>query len=145
MKLILDDVLDLELKEYLLSQDGINDVKIDINDFASEINIKYDNRITPFIIVKHIELFQKKEYPIMLGFDKEQNANFKVLKYVVDDMCCEYCYKGLMQHLFKNKKIKSVKSNFDLYNSPFDIELTIEYDEKYSEDELLNYIKKNVV
>ena len=45
--------------------------------------------------------------------------------------------------LFDNKKIKSVKSNFDYYKSAFNIEFIIEYDSSYKEDDIIKYIKEN--
>ena len=57
-------------------------------------------------------------------------------------MCCEYCYMGLVMDLFENDKIKSVKSNFDFNKPAFNIEFLIEYNENYSEQELIKYIKE---
>ena len=141
MKLRLDDVVDGELKEYLLSQEGINDVIFTNKDLIADIYIKFDNSINPMIIMKYIELFQGYNYSAILEFDKGYDGKFKLLKYIVDDMCCEYCYKGLVMDLFENDKIKSVKSNFDFNKPPFDIEFLIEYDDNCDEQELKKYIK----
>ena len=142
MKLILDDMISEEVREYLLTQEGITDVKIDEKEFFVILNIKYNEKTTPEIIMKYIELFQICDYSLLFEFDKETEGNYKIYKYVVDDMCCEYCYRNLVMNLFENKKIKSVKSNFE-YNKPaFNIEFTIECDETYSENELIEYIKE---
>ncbi len=141
MKLILDDLVNEELKEYLLMQDGIVGVEINNEDFLTILNIEYNKKTTPEIIMKFIELFQKNKYSILFEFDKGTIGNFRVLKYTIDDMCCEYCYKGLVMDLFENKKIKSVKSNFDFNKSAFDIEFIIEYDKEYREEELIKYLK----
>ena len=95
--------------------------------------------------MKHIELFQECNYSLLSEFDKGTIGNFKILKYTIDDMCCHYCYRNLVMDLFENKKIKSVKSNFDYNKSPFNIKFIIEYDEKYSEKELIEYIKEKIV
>ena len=58
-------------------------------------------------------------------------------------MCCEYCYKGLVQDLYNNKYIKSVKSNFDFNKPAYNINFEIEYDKMYGEEELIDYIKDN--
>jgi len=142
MKLILDDLINKELKEYLLEQDGINNVIVSNKEFLTTLNIDYDKRITPEIIMKHIELFQKNKYSILFEFDKGTIGNFRILKYTIDDICCEYCYKGLIKDLFENEKIKSVKSNFDYNKSNFDIDFIIEYDENYKEEDLIKYIKE---
>ena len=143
MKLLLDDVLNNEIKDYLLSQDGINEVEIKNIDFRSEINIKYNNKISPLIIMKYIDLFEQNKYSTLLEFNKELNIKTKTLKYIVDDICCEYCYKELVMALFENKFINSVKSNFDFHKSAFDVELIIEYS-NYTEEELREYIRKNI-
>lgn len=141
MKLILDDLVNEELKEYLLMQDGIVGVEINNEDFLTILNIEYNKKTTPEIIMKYIELFQKNKYFILFEFDKGTIGDFRVLKYTIDDMCCEYCYKGLVMDLFENKKIKSVKSNFDFNKPAFDIEFIIEYDKEYREEELIKYLK----
>ena len=141
MKIILDNVFDLGLKDYLLSQNGIDDIKIVTKDLISEIDITYSNEITPIIIFKYIELYQNEQIPMMLGFDKTVNFRLKQIKYKIDDICCEYCYKGLVTDLFKNDKIKSLKSNFDFNKPAFNIEFLIEYNEDYNEQELINFIK----
>ena len=142
MKLILDDLVNEELKEYLLMQDGIDDVVFDSENFLTKLNIEYNKKTTPEIIMKYIELFQKNKYSILFEFDKGTIGDFKLLKYTIDDMCCEYCYKGLVMDLFENEKIKSVKSNFDFNKPAFDIEFLIEYSKDYSEQELIQYIKE---
>ena len=144
MKLILDDILDSELKDYLLSQDGIIDVQITNKDDIGEINITFDNRITPLLIMKYIELFQNNDCNTIMSFDKGTVCELKQMNYLIDDLCCEFCYKGLIYELFKNKYIKSVKSNFDFNRPAFNIELLIEYDSNYNEEELVKYINDNI-
>ena len=70
MKLILDDFISDELKQYLSLQDGITNVRINEQDLLTVVNIDYNKKITPEIIMKHIELFQKNEPPILFEFDK---------------------------------------------------------------------------
>lgn len=141
MKLVLDDFINDELKAYLLMQDGINEIDINKQDFLTVLNIKYNKATTPEIIMKYIELFQNKKYSILVEFDKMTSKDFKVLKYTIDDMCCEYCYKGLVMDLFDNKKIKSVKSNFDYHMPAFNIEFIIEY-KGCNKEEIIEYIKE---
>ena len=145
MKLVLDDTISEELKGFLLTQDGITDVKLSRDDYLTILDIKHNEKITPIIIVKFIELFQETKFPILIEFDKGTSDKFKVLKYKIDDMCCDYCYRGLVMDLFENKKIKSVKSNFEWNKPAFDIEFIIEYDENYTEKELIDYIKEKYV
>ena len=65
MRLILDDLISDELKDYLMTQKGITDVKITDDRFLKALDIKYDKNITPEIIMKYIELFQNNNYSIL--------------------------------------------------------------------------------
>ena len=142
MTIKLDGIVHLELKDYLLSQEGITDVEIDYNSNYVKLNIKLNEKTSPNIVMKYIELFEEYKYSNLMEFNKDYNEKTKILKYTVDDMCCEYCYKGLVMDLFENNKIISVKSNFDLSEPAFNIEFIIEYDEKYEEEEIVKYIKE---
>lgn len=142
MKLIFDDNFNQEIKQYLLGQPGINDVNIIDNEITTEININYENT-TPLIILKYIEIFQNNKYNTLFSFDKENISEVKELKYLIDDICCEYCYKSLMRKLFENEFIKSAKSNFDFNKPAYNIELVIEYKNDYNENKLIEYIKEN--
>lgn len=57
MKLFLDNIFDSWIKDYLLTQDGIENLSIINKDFVSEVDITYNRKITPTIILKHIELY----------------------------------------------------------------------------------------
>ena len=142
IKLILDDFINEELKDYLLMQEGITDVIIKDRNIMTELNVKFNKKTTPKIIMKYIELFQNKKYPILFEFDKEEKGESKVLKYTIDDMCCEYCYKGLVMDLFENEKIKSIKSNFEFNKPAFNIEFIIEYDKNYNDEDIIKYINE---
>ena len=142
MKLVLDDTVSSELKEYLLMQDGITKVELNNKSFLVTLNIEYNKNITPSIIMKYIELFQKNTYSTLYEFDKGISGNYKVLNYTIDDICCDYCYKGLLMDLFENEKIKSVKSNYDYNKATFDVDFIIEYDENYDEQKTIDFINE---
>ena len=142
MKLVSDDFINKEIKEYLLTQDGIIDVELNEDHNLTILDIKYNENITPNIILKYIELFQNRKYSILFEFDKNTKGNFNVLEYVIDDMCCDYCYRRLVTDLFENEHIKSVKSNFNYQMPAFNIKFIIEYDNDYTEEELIKYIKE---
>lgn len=144
MKIIIDDNLNEELRTYLLTQDGIEKVDITIREFMSEINIEFNGKTSPEIIINFIYLFQNNKFPIMFEFDKGIKEKCKTLKYVVNDMCCEYCYKSLIQDLFDNEFVISVKSNFDFNKPAFNIEFFIGYSNDYDENKLLQYIKEKI-
>ena len=138
MKILLYDILDSEIKDFLLTQEGIEDVMLSFKDSTTEINIKYNDETNPIIIMKYIELFQKYKYSFLLEFNKGYEGEFKVLKYNIDDICCEYCYMSFVMDLFENEFIKSVKSNFDFNKHPINVEFLIEYSNNYN----INEIKK---
>ncbi len=145
MRLIIDEVIDNELIDYLKQQEGIVSVDYSVKDFFTTINIEINNETEPELIIKYIELYLKPSNSILFEFDKDIKGNYKELKYTVDDMCCEYCYKGLVKLLFEDKNIKSAKSNFDYKKSAFNIEFTIEYNDNYSEDDVIKIINDYLV
>lgn len=142
MEIKLDGTINPELKDFLLSQEGITNVEINYDDYFIKLNIKFNEKTNPNIVMKYIELFEEYKYSNLVEFNKEYEGKMKTLKYLIDDMCCEYCYMGLVMDLFENDKIKSVRSNFDFNKPAFNIELLIEYNENYSEQELIKYIKE---
>ena len=143
MRVILDSDVNEELKVYLLTQLGITNVEFNKKNYLITLDIEHNEKTTPYIIMQFIDLFLENKYSILYEFDKGTKGNFKTLKYIVEDMCCEYCYRGFVMDLFENKKVKSVRSNYD-YDNAYNIEFIIEYDEKYSEDELIKYIKEKL-
>ena len=143
MKLIFSAILNPELKEYLLTQNGVVSVDFTLNDLMTEANIEFSEGTNPIIIMKHIELFQKYKYPCLFEFDKGNKGNFKTLKYVVDEICCEYCFHGLIMDLFENEKIKSVTSNFDLAKRTINTEIIVEYKD-YNEQEVVDLINQSL-
>ena len=142
MEIKLDGIVNPKPKDFLLSQEGINDVVIYYDDYFTRLNIKYNKKTTPIIVMKYIELFEKYKYSNLVEFNKEYGGTTKVLQYIIDDMCCEYCYMGFVMDLFENDKIKSIKSNFDFNKPAFNVEFLIEYDKKYNEEDLIKYIKE---
>ena len=144
MKVLLDDFINKELIEYLKTQEGILDVNLNEIDKYIEVEVKHNEKITSNIIMKHIDLFQDNKFSSMLAFDKGLNIKTKKLKYEAGDLCCEYCYKGFVKEVFEDNKIVSFKSNYDIFAPATDIEFEIEYDEKYNEEEIINFIKENI-
>ena len=142
MEIKLDGIINPEIKDFLLSQEGITNVEIDYDDYFIKLDIKFNEKTNPNIVMKYIELFEKYKYSNLVEFNKEYQGKTKILKYIVNDMCCEYCYMSLVMDLFENDKIKSVKSNFDFKKPAFNIEFTIEYDEGFKKEELIKYIKE---
>ena len=144
MKVLLNDIIREEIKEFLLTQEGIKHVELNEVDLFWEVKVEHDSKITPNIIIKYIELFQDNKFTSMMSFDKENSNNTNTIKYTVDDICCEYCYMGLIKELFENKNIVSVKSNYDLISPAYDVELEIKYDNNYDEKDLIKFIEESI-
>lgn len=142
MKIKLNNNVNPELKEFLLSQEGITEVDINYDNLYVDLNIKYNNKTNSNIIMKYIELFEDYKYSNIVEFDKDYKDKTKTLKYTIDDMCCDYCYMGFVMNLFENDNIKSCKSNYNNDRPAYNIEFTIEYSDNYDEQELLKYIKE---
>ena len=141
MEIKLDGIVNPELRDFLLIQEGITNVEINYDDYFVKLNIKLNEKTNPNIVMKYIELFEESKYSNLVEFNKEYEGKIKTLKYIIDDMCCEYCYMGLVMDLFENDKIKSVKSNFDFNKPACNVEFLIEYSEDYNEQELIEYIR----
>lgn len=112
--LILDHPNHKELKNYLLSLNGIKSIRITNVNFL-RINITYDdNIIDDEIIKKEIYLFLdlKDNIPYMIGFDKCYSDSLDY-KYILKDICCEYCFEGFIEELYNIKGITSISNNFD--------------------------------
>ena len=80
MKLILDVFSDLGIKEYLLTQNGIDDVKIFTKeDSVSEFDITYNDKITlvPSNIVAKMFGFQEEKLFEIEDY-KRENINIKL-------------------------------------------------------------------
>lgn len=103
-----------ELKDYLMSLEGIFEVNIDDTN-KLDVYLKYNsNLITPKIIKMEILLFLNVvKIPSLLSFNKY--PKFKILNYTIirDDLCCEYCFKGAIDDLFEIEGIEQVESNFN--------------------------------
>ncbi len=142
MEIKINNTVQPELKEFLLTQEGITDVDINYDNEFVELNIMFNEETNPIIIMKYIELFEEYKHSSLIEFNKGYDGKLKTLKYNIDNMCCEYCYMGLVRDLFENEKIKSVKSNFDVDIAAPEVELLIEYSDDYDEQELIEYIKE---
>ncbi len=114
LTIVIDDWGHKELKEYLMTLNGILDVIIK-NEEQLEIYIKYDfDLITPKIIKIEILLFLDiLKAPSILSFDKHpkiKTSNYSIIR---NDICCEYCFKGAIDDLFGIEGIEKVDSNFN--------------------------------
>lgn len=119
--------LDKELKEYLLSLNGINVVEID--DKCETINIKYNPEIITIKIIK-LEILAFMDIlktPSIISFNKHSKNMLTKTTIIVKDLCCEYCLKGMIKELLLINGIEKVNTNFD-YSNKKDVVINIEYD-----------------
>lgn len=120
-----------ELKEYLMSLNGILDVIIK-NGEQLEIYVKYNsNLITSKIIKLEILLFLNiLKTPSILAFDKHSTMELAEYKIIRNGICCEYCLKGAIEDLFEIDGIEKVESNFNkekIYDERDNVIISIKY------------------
>lgn len=117
------------LEEYLLSLPGVLEVSISdsINFF---VYIKYDSIVTNYKILKLEICFWLGilKYPSIVSFNKY--SKFKTTQYdiIIKDLCCEICFRGMIEELFEIEGIEKAVSNFD-ENKNFkeNVIITIDY------------------
>ena len=86
----LDVILKKDLKEYLLSINGVLDVNVDYE--KENVDIVYDDKIiSSYILKRELNLFFDRDFPIIISFDKHCE-NGKGYNFVIDDACCEHCF-----------------------------------------------------
>ena len=113
LTIVIDDWGNKELKEYLVSLNGVLDVTINDTDVL-EIYIKYDNNlITENILKMEIYLFlELKDFPSIISFNKHPKDKTEDYTIIREDFCCEFCYKGAIEELFETKGVEIVESDF---------------------------------
>ena len=128
LKLDYEYSLNDEFITYILSQTGVIEVKIDKEN--DEVYVKYDsNLISLKRLVYEIMLFLGNlNIPSLLSFDKHPKN--KTTKYImkIEDICCEYCLKGMIDDLLETEGIEKVNTNYNEFDKWDDILFYIEYD-----------------
>lgn len=121
--------LDKELKEYLLSQNGIHNVEID--DKSETINIRYNPKLIniKIIILEILAFMNMLKTPSIILFNKHSKKTLLKTTIIIKDLCCEYCLKGMIEELLFINGIEKVDTNFD-YTNKKDVALNIEYDKE---------------
>ena len=143
LKLDYEYLLNEEFITYILSQNGVLEVKIDKEN--DEIYLKYDAKIISLEGLNYeINFFLDiLNIPSLLSFDK--HSINKTTKYImkIEDICCEYCLKGMIAELLETKGIEKINTNYNEYDQWEDILFYIEYDETLiSKDAILELEKK---
>lgn len=60
----------------------------------------------------------------MINVEKKETFRYKI---IINNLCCEYCLKGMIEELLNYDGIVSASSNFE-YNDKQNIEIYITYD-----------------
>ena len=138
-----------KLKEHLLSLNGILDVAITIikKQELLEIYIKYDyNLITSNIIKNEISSFFV--IPVILAFDKHPTGEIANYKMIRDDLCCEFCFKGVISKLFEIEGIQQVESDLEyLLEKDYECDkviINIKYNSNFITVEEIKQIELNI-
>ena len=124
-------LFNFELKEYLLSLDGIYEVEFEDKNFT--INIKYNSNIIDVKILKlEILTFLKiQKMPSMISFDKHCKNEIKEHEIIIKDLCCEYCLKGMVDDLLIIDGIEKADCNIEKnYDKRENVTINISYDPK---------------
>lgn len=131
------------LEEYLLSIDGIMDVKIENKEYNFFVTITYDEtKMFVERIEKEIKLYiDRINEPIVVSFNKFED-NDVIKEIVIEDGCCEYCMKGNAESLSKIDGIGSF--SFDQDNGYFDVHAKLGYNPNKISEEKLKEIEESL-
>ncbi len=105
------------LEEYLLSLPGILEVSIsDSRNFI--IDVKYNSDIMKMKVLKLEILFFLGilKLPTIISFHKYPKMKTSRYDMVISDLCCEFCFCGMMEDLLDMDGIEKVTSDFDEKN-----------------------------
>lgn len=145
VKVILDVFSDNSLTDHLKQLDGI--FNVEVNYGKEEFIIEYNDDINLTRILEEVKSFCKLDYTAFVGhFEKFVDEECVELNFVVDDLCCEYCYMSTNYELIQNDAIVSISSDFgddELgYESFFNANIVVKIVKSKYTKELEEEIKK---
>ena len=116
-----------ELEEYVSSIDGVLEIKTFID--TDEVYIKYNSKLVSIKrLVLEVKLFlYLSETPSIIKFDKHSKQKTMSTTIIIDDVCCEYCLKKVIEDLLLLDGIKMANTYFDDINY-FNVPIEIKYD-----------------
>ena len=109
-----------ELKDYILSLNGVDEVYID-NEENLNIKIIYNkNVISNNILYLELNLFLNYKTPYLYSFNKYSDSNLKVYEYKFnkEDDLIEYEYFYIIDKLFNSKGVEKIESDYDYSSMP---------------------------
>ena len=109
-----------ELKDYILSLNGVDEVYID-NEENLNIKIIYNKNIFfNNILYLELNLFLNYKTPYLYSFNKYSDSNLKVYEYKFnkEDDLIEYEYFYIIDKLFNSKGVEKIESDYDYSSMP---------------------------
>lgn len=143
LKIEYSDFLDKELNEYLSSLNGVLFSKVDME--KNEIYVEYDSTIISIKVLKMeiILYLNLNNTPSIISFDKHYEKGIKEDVIIIEDLCCEYCLKGMIDDLLGYDAIKSAYTDFN-YIDKNNVNIYITYDNKALKSDKLNKLKNKL-
>ena len=143
LKIEYSDFLDKELNEYLSSLNGVFFSKVDME--KNEIYVEYDSTIISIKVLKMeiILYLNLNNTPSIISFDKHYEKGIKEDVIIIEDLCCEYCLKGMIDDLLGYDAIKSAYTDFN-YIDKNNVNIYITYDDKALKSDELNKLKNKL-
>lgn len=76
--------------------------------------------------------------PCLVSFDKHATYKTKSYDILIEDLCCEFCFRGFIDDLFMTNGIEKVESNFkEIYPDKENLIISICYNpELINEEEI---------
>ena len=135
--------IDKEFNIYMLNFNGIEEVNVDQG--TLDIYIKYDeNKISINRIKLETMLFLGlNTIPYLLAFDKHYKEHLEDDVVIINNLCCEYCLKGMIEELLMTEGISKASSDYDYMNNK-NVKIYISYDKRIITKEQLNELEKNL-
>lgn len=143
LKIEYSDFLDKELNEYLSSLNGVLFSKVDME--KNEIYVEYDLTIISIKILKMeiILYLNLNNTPSIISFDKHYEKGVKEDVIIIEDLCCEYCLKGMIEDLLDCDAIKSAYTDFN-YIDKNNVNIYITFDDNALKSDELNKLKNKL-
>ena len=114
LTLTIDTIMYHGLEQYIESLEGVSKVLI-TNKTNLIITITYDDSKIDINTLKlEILLYLNlSKTPSIIGFNKYKKGNYKEYKTSINDFCCEYCLKNMLEILLSNPNISAVTTNYN--------------------------------
>lgn len=114
LTLTIDTIMYHGLEQYIESLEGVSKVLI-TNKTYLIITITYDDSKIDINTLKlEILLYLNlSKTPSIIGFNKYKNGNYQEYKTSINDFCCEYCLKNMLEILLSNPNISAVTTDYN--------------------------------